>query len=79
MEEAVNTGLINMWAYVGMEETVSTGLTNMWAYVGKCLHNTGLTNTWAYVGKEDAEMMNMDGIGLSLSLSHCYTSYEILL
>ena len=31
--------------------------------------NTGLTNTWAYVGKEDAEMMNMDGIGLSLSLS----------
>ena len=38
--------------------------------------NTGLTNTWAYVGKEDAEMMNMDGIGLSLSLSHCYTSYE---
>ena len=30
--------------------------------------NTGLTNTWAYVGKEDAEMMNMDGIGLSLAL-----------
>ena len=36
--------------------------------------NTGLTNTWAYVGKEDAEMMNMDGIGLSLSLSLIVTS-----
>ena len=52
MEEAVNTGLTNTWAYVGMEEAV----------------NTGLTNTWANVGKKDAEMMNMDGIGLSLAV-----------
>ena len=53
MEEAVNTGLTNTWAYVGKEEAV----------------NIALINTWAYVEKEDAEMMNMDGIGLSLSLS----------
>ena len=52
MEEAVNTGLTNTWAYVGMEKAV----------------NIGLTNTWAYVEKEDAEMMNMDGIGLSLAV-----------
>ena len=38
MEEAINTGLTNTWAYDGMEKAVNTGLTNTWAYVGKCLH-----------------------------------------